>query len=139
VTGTIIVYSLLGASIVVGSLVSLSIKPHIRGWRNLAILSSLVLGIVSPFVVGWKIALVVWLSCAAVSALFYKLYDAWTRHRHPPEGEDAADDPPQSIVSLSIHGLFLWPILFLEAFEYTYAELLPSLANPEGDADTAQQ
>lgn len=136
--GTIVVYSLLSAAIAIGSLVSLSIEPRIRGWRNLALLSSLILGIVSPFVAGWYVAGLVWLSCAIISALMYKCNDMWTRRRHPPE-DDEADDPPQPIVSLFINGLFVWPLLFLEAFEYTCAELFPPSANPEDDGEDAQR
>lgn len=121
-TGTIIVYSLMGLALLVGSLVSLSNEPSIRGWRNLAMLSILVLGIVSLFIVGWLIALSVWLGCAVMSALLYKIYDLIARAK----ATTTEDDPPQSFFLMLIHGVFVWPLIFLEGFEYLCTELFPS-------------
>ncbi|QDU78188.1 hypothetical protein Pan97_52710 [Bremerella volcania] len=132
-TGTIIVYSLMSLALLVGSLVSLSNEPRIRGWRNLAMLSIFILGIVSLLVAGWMMATIVWLSCAVVSALLYKVYDLVARAKHSPK-DDETEEPPQSIFTLLLHSLLAWPLIFLEGFEYLCTELFPSqLAIPPSD------
>lgn len=128
-TGTMVVYSLMGLALVIGSLVSLSSEPGIRGWRNLAMLSLFILGIVSLVVAGWLVATIVWLSCAVVSALLYKVYDMVARRKLSPE-DDMADDPPQSLVVLTLHSLFVWPLIFLEGFENLCTELFPAWLAP---------
>ena len=125
-TGTIIVYSLMGLALLIGSLVPLSSKPAIRGWRNLAMLSILVLGLVSLFVAGWLTAICVWLGCAIVSALQYKAYDLLARAKSTSSDED----PPQSFILLFLHGIFVWPLIFLEGFEYLCTELFPERMAP---------
>ncbi|QDU38623.1 hypothetical protein Mal4_29520 [Maioricimonas rarisocia] len=125
-TGTIILYSLLGATILAGCLASLSIRPELRGWRNLAILASLLLGVISPFVAGWLTALIVWSACALVAAVAYHVYEVWAACRHPLE--DGADaEPDQSIAVTFLHALFLWPLLVFDTFENTCAELSPAM------------
>ncbi len=127
-TGAIVVYSLMGLALLVGSLVSLSSTPAIRRWRNLAMLAILVLGLISLFVVGWFTAVCVWLGCAIVSALQYKAYDLLARAK----SSSAAEDPPQSFILLFLHGIFVWPLIFLEGFEYLCTELFPErMAPPE--------
>lgn len=137
-TGTIIVYSLMGLALLIGSLVSLSSQPAIRGWRNVAMLSIFVLGIVSLFVAGWKTAAIVWLSCAVVSALLYKLYDLVARGKHSSD-EEELDDPPQSILMLLMHSLLVWPLIFLEGFEYLCAELFPAALAPHVDGQASAE
>lgn len=133
-TGTIVVYCLMGLALLVGALVSLSHQPGIRGWRNLAMLSIFVLGIVSLFVAGWKTATIVWLGCAVVSALLYKLYDVVARAKQPPE-EEGLEDSPQSIITLLMHSVLAWPLIFLEGFEYLSAELFPAALAPRMDTE----
>lgn len=131
-TGTIVVYSLMSLALVIGSLVSLSSEPVIRGWRNLAMLSLFILGIVSLVIAGWFTATIVWLSCAVISALLYKVYDMVARAKLSPE-EKAADAPPQSLLLLIVHSLFVWPLIFLEGFENLCTELFPSWLAPPLD------
>lgn len=125
-SGTSIVYLLLGATIAVGCVASLSIRPELRGWRNLAILVSLLLGVISPFVAGWQTALVVWSTCALVAAVAYHVYEFWTARTHPLE-DGAEAEPGQSILVTFMHALFLWPLLVFDTFENTCAELFPSM------------
>ncbi|PQO31187.1 hypothetical protein C5Y96_12625 [Blastopirellula marina] len=133
-TGTIVVYCLMGLALLVGSLVSLSNQPGIRGWRNLAMLSIFVLGIVSLFVAGWMTAMIVWFSCAVASALLYKLYDLVARSKHSSD-EEELEDPPHSIFTLLMHSLLVWPLIFLEGFEYLCAELFPAALAPRMEVE----
>ncbi|MFG0332074.1 MAG: hypothetical protein ACF8TS_01820 [Maioricimonas sp. JB049] len=121
-----VLYSFLAATVLVGCLASLSIQPELRGWRNLAILASLLQGVLSPFIAGWLTALIVWSVCALVAAVAYHLYEFRAARRHPLE-EGADPEPGQSIAVTFMHALFLWPLLVFDTFENTCAELFPAM------------
>ena len=116
----IVIYSLLVALILIGALVSLSLQPHIRGWRNLTMLGCYVVGMVSFFVVDFWIAVGVWIGLGFLAGAGYILYEFWAAHRHPdPEA------PPRLDLLHLVYGPFAWPLILLEVFEYTWAEFFP--------------
>lgn len=122
---TIIVYSLLAAVILVGALVSLSLKPQIRGWRNLTMLGCYVVGIVSFFLVDFFLAVGVWVGLGVLVGIAYVLYECWMARRHP-------DPEAPSGIQLShvVFGPLAWPLMLLEVVEYTWGEFFPTRLEP---------
>src|SRR5258708_23622781 len=119
-TSTIIVYSLLATFTLLGGLVSLSLKPQIRGFRNLTMLACYILGVVSFFVVNIYLAIAVWVGLGILSGLAYIAHEAWTAHRHPdPKGSSGIQ------ISNLFYGPIAWPLMIIEVFEYTWAEVFP--------------
>ena len=119
-TNTIIIYALLAGLVLAGALVSLSLQPHIRGWRNLTMLGCYIVGVVSFFLVDLWIAVAVWVGLGLLSGAAYILYEFWTAQRHPDP-----DAPPRLDLLHLVYGPFAWPLLLLEVFEYTWAEFFP--------------
>ena len=117
---TIIIYSLLAALVLIGALISLSLQPRIRGWRNLTMLGCYIVGVVSFFVVDLWIAVAVWVGLGFLSGTAYMIFDYWAARRHPDP-----DAPPRLDLLHLVYGPITWPLILLEVFEYTWAELFP--------------
>lgn len=114
----VILYAVLASVVLFGALVSLSLKPGIRGWRNLALLAAYVLGIVSLFVVPFLLAVVVWVCTGAAVGLVYAVFDLWTASR-------VSDEESKSSFQFGdvLNGPLLWPLMFMEVFENIYAHV----------------
>lgn len=97
---------------------SLSIKPGIRGFRNLGILGSYVSGIVFIFLAGWKQALFTWILFGVLGGVIYIIWEVLQRVK-TPEGEEK----PSVSIKHIFSGLLAWPIMIPEAIEYILAEI----------------
>jgi hypothetical protein len=97
---------------------SLSNKPGIRGFRNLGILASYILILVFLFLAGWRAALVTWAIFGVAGGLVYIGWEILQRLRTA-----TGEQKPSVSLSPLLHGLFAWPIMVPQAFEYALAEL----------------
>jgi hypothetical protein len=113
-----ILYCILAAVVIFGTLVSLSNTSGIRGYRNIALLLAYILGIVSLFTVPFLTATVVWAVAGIVVGLCYAVYEVWSQSR-------STNDGPKSGFQFGhlIYGLLAWPLMFMEVVENVYAEL----------------
>lgn len=125
----IILYGILTAVILFGAVVSLSTNYRIRRYRNFALLLAYLLGIVSLFLVPFFTAVIVWIVSGIVGGLSYAIYEVWAQAR-------AAENEPKPGFQYGhiIYGPFAWPLMFMEAAEYVYAELTGSEPRPTSDS-----
>jgi hypothetical protein len=112
------------------TLFSLASAPGVRGWRNLGLLASYLVGVAMFVALPLLAAALTWAAFGLAGGAFYYAHE-WILYRRTRATIDTAPltaprppNPPARPAAMAIlHGLFLWPLMIPEAIEYLLAEL----------------
>lgn len=107
----IVVYACMTGALLVGCMASLSLRPEVRGWRNLALLATYVLGFVSLFAATWYWAIGIWLGIGVIVGVFFAVYELIAERSAPPEERSGF------LVSHVLYGPLAWPLMAMDLFE----------------------
>jgi len=95
-----------------------AISAKRRGYRNVGIVTLIIVGLVAPFIVGFTPAAVTWMAIGLAGGMLYFVWELWSYYS---EGRRIGEPFPR--LGVIIHGLVLWPIMIPEAIEYFGAAL----------------